>query len=402
MATCKVLLDTRIRLKGNLHNLVIRIFEKNDFVDLKIGKLTEIQYRKIFEKKSTDSHSIEYRQRCDNQRTRAERIYDEVGHLDKELIKNKFFEKDKPKVTTLNVAELFENFTKNYEGIKLTTQKRYQYSGRFLHRYDPNLTVTQLTSQYLKKFESNQRKSGISQPTINSILRDLRRIINYFLYEDKLIPDTFIYPFGKQGYSIGSSFSSKTVLSKEEIQKVVDLNEFESPKEEFARDIWLFLYRCNGINFVDAMKMKWSNRKTGYIEIQRQKTETTRRNNKKPIIIPVTDKLNDLIKKIGVIDSPYILGLIDENYTETSFNNKCHKLKGIINANLQILTNRLGLSVPLKMKTARESYATTLLRNGTSKDYIGEMLGHANSIVTEHYLAGLDKEKFFEINDSIL
>lgn len=62
----------------------------------------------------------------------------------------------------------------------------------------------------------------------------------------------------------------------------------------------------------------------------------------------------------------------------------------------------LHLSVPLKWKTARDCYATTLRRGGVSKDNIGEMLGHANSIVTEHYLASLDIEKTNEINQHIL
>ena len=36
-----------------------------------------------------------------------------------------------------------------------------------------------------------------------------------------------------------------------------------------------------------------------------------------------------------------------------------------------------------------------------SKDVIGEMLGHSNSIVTEHYLGSLDLEKTFEANESL-
>jgi len=38
------------------------------------------------------------------------------------------------------------------------------------------------------------------------------------------------------------------------------------------------------------------------------------------------------------------------------------------------------------------------IRNGISKDDIGEMLGHSNSKVTEHYLAGLNKESIKCIN----
>ena len=61
-----------------------------------------------------------------------------------------------------------------------------------------------------------------------------------------------------------------------------------------------------------------------------------------------------------------------------------------------------NLSVTLKLKTARDCYATTLKRAGVSKDNIGELLGHSNSIVTEHYLASLDIEKTHDINMHIL
>ena len=55
----------------------------------------------------------------------------------------------------------------------------------------------------------------------------------------------------------------------------------------------------------------------------------------------------------------------------------------------------------LKLKTARDSYATTLKRAGKSTDEIAEMLGHSNSVICEHYLASLDMEKTFDINDCL-
>jgi len=47
------------------------------------------------------------------------------------------------------------------------------------------------------------------------------------------------------------------VLSEDEIQKVIDLEEFESPKEEYARNIWLTLFYSNGINPTDLLRMRW-------------------------------------------------------------------------------------------------------------------------------------------------
>jgi hypothetical protein len=50
---------------------------------------------------------------------------------------------------------------------------------------------------------------------------------------------------------------------------------------------------------------------------------------------------------------------------------------------------------------ARDSYATTLKRANVPTSQIGEMTGHSNSVVTEHYMATLDIEKTWEINESL-
>ena len=101
-------------------------------------------------------------------------------------------------------------------------------------------------------------------------------------------------------------------------------------------------------------------------------------------------------------DSVFILGKLKEGYTDNMFDNKSHKWKAIINSQLELITQKLNLSVPLRTKSARDSYATTLNRAGVSKDKIGEMLGHANSIVTEHYIASLDRETVFQVNKHLL
>jgi hypothetical protein len=55
------------------------------------------------------------------------------------------------------------------------------------------------------------------------------------------------------------------------------------------------------------------------------------------------------------------------------------------------------LNIPYAAANA-PTFATTLMRGGISKDDIASMLGHSNSIVTEHYLASLDNERTHQIN----
>jgi hypothetical protein len=67
----------------------------------------------------------------------------------------------------------------------------------------------------------------------------LRTILNYFQNVKKIIPSDYQYPFGKGGFSIKSVRKKKTVLTEEEILSVIELNEFDSWKQEYARDIWM-------------------------------------------------------------------------------------------------------------------------------------------------------------------
>jgi hypothetical protein len=72
--------------------------------------------------------------------------------------------------------------------------------------------------------------------------------------------------------------------------------------------------------------MRWDNTQGGYLIFFRKKTETTRKNNIKPITVPITPKLKDLIDKVGVKDSPFILGLLKEGYADNTYENLSHKV----------------------------------------------------------------------------
>ncbi len=120
------------------------------------------------------------------------------------------------------------------------------------------------------------------------------------------------------------------------------------------------------------------------------------------LIYTVIPQLKDLIDRIGDKDSPFVLGLLKEGYTEQTFENLSHRQRQKINRNLTIISKKLELPLPLQLKTARDSYAMVLKRNGVSKNKIGEALGHSNSIVTGHYFGSLDVDEIFEINNHLL
>jgi integrase len=402
MSTIKILLDKRKKLKDDKYSLAVRVCHKSHVQYLPISKLTVSQYKQIFVQQAMDKKSIEFREKANEFKTKCERIFAEMGRYEPKRFRELVYSKDKEVPKTLVLKDLFDYYIENYEGISLRPRKHFRLSINKLETFQPGLTVNEITPGFLKHFELSEKGKGVSQSTINGVLRNLRRVVNYFTHEKKTIPKSYEYPFGPGGYSIKSFYGRKLVMTNDEIQKVIDFDEFDNAAQEYARNVWLFLYRTNGINFADLLRMKWDNIKGGYLIFYRKKTESTRKNNIKPITVPITQKLRQLIDKLGDRDSPFILGLLKEGYKENTFENLSHKVRSKLNGNLLEISNKLNLSVPLKLKTARDCYATSLKRAGVSKDNIGEMLGHSNSVVTEHYLASLDIEKTQEINRHIL
>ena len=120
------------------------------------------------------------------------------------------------------------------------------------------------------------------------------------------------------------------------------------------------------------------------------------------ITVPLTDKIKDSISWIGDKSSPFLLGLLTEGYDENTFKNRNHKVKKQINKSLRGIREQLKLSRPLNLSTARDCYASSLDRNNIPREKISQMLGHSNTIITEHYLDGLDPDSTFGINASIL
>jgi integrase len=408
MATINIRLDKRGNRpdKHGRFNLSVIVQHQGEVLYLNVDKLTQQQYNHVFVKRSLDEKSKEYRLRCDEFLEKAEKVFARVIPFDRQKFREEFFKEEvvEPvvKVTPneMTYYEMAEYFREN-KRLKPASKNRMKTARNQLEKFKPGLTYKDITVNFLHDFDHEVTNRGVSAATISGYITDIRTVINYHRNITKFIPQDYEYPFGAGGYGIKTYFPSKAVLRAEEIQAIAELNEFETEEQEWARDIWLFLYRCNGINFVDLLAMRWDHIKGGSFRFYRTKTKTTRRSNIKPIVAPITDKLQEVLDKIGVKDSPFIIGKMKDGYSDTTLSNKSHKLCGEINKELKYVTQKLDLSINLVLDIARDSYATTLNRNGHSINHIAEHLGHANTVVTQHYVGQLTVEQSKEINSCL-
>ena len=403
MATFKIMLDTRNRKTDGTYNLSVRITNKNDVMFCNITSLKKSVYEQVFVKNTaTDEASIKFRDKCNQYKAKCERIFNEVQPFDKKIFRHKLKEKEKILPHTLLLRDLITNYINIKDDIKIRTKTHYRTTLNVFETFKKDVTIQDITVDFLNLFTQMKLKSNCSRATIDSYHRNVRSIINYHTNVEKIIPPSYEYPFGRSGYSISSYFPAKQVLKANEIEKIINYNQFGNTKQEYALAIWKILYYFNGSNFIDLLKLKWTDINLTHASFVRTKTELTRKNNIQPIVVPIIDDLKALIAQVGDRNSKYVLGKIDDKYSDKKLINKCHKMRGQINAQLNTISKKLNLTVPLRLKTARDCYASTLLRSDISIGKISKMLNHSNVMVTEHYLSGLNPEESFEINNKLI
>lgn len=403
MATFKIVLDKRNKKKDGTYNLVVRVTNKNDVIYCNITSFTQSAYDQIFVKNTaTDEKSIEFREKCNKYKAKCERIFNEVVPFDRKIFLQRLKEKDKVLPKTLLLRDLTTNYIQNKKDLAVKTKSHFKTTINVFESFKKNITIQDITADFLKSFTKMKIKDGCSLATINSYHRNVRTIINHYSNVDKIIPPAYQYPYGPAGYSISNYRPAKMVLSAEEIEKIENYNKFDNPDQEYALAIWKILYYLNGSNFVDLLKLKWSDFNSNFLSFIRTKTENTRKNNIQPVVVPLLPELSCLISQVGDKNSTYVLGNMDCSYSQQKLVNKSHKLRGEINKHLKDIGNELELSVPLTLRSARDCYATSLLRKGASTGQISKMLNHSNSIVTEHYLSGLNPDETFKINELLI
>jgi hypothetical protein len=150
--------------------------------------------------------------------------------------------------------------------------------------------------------------------------------------------------------------------------------------------------------------LRWEDRKGEHFEFFRHKTRRTRRSNIRPLRIKVTEKIQEILDKIGDKESPFVLGQMSHtDYEESYLVNRNRKVKAKVNKYLKPIAKRLNLSMSLDVSLARDCYANTLKRANVNALKISENMNHSDPRTTTlHYLDNFEQDDLDDANDAIL
>lgn len=253
------------------------------------------------------------------------------------------------------------------------------------------LKFTEITIDWLKKYEKWLLDNKKSYTTISMYMRALQSILNDGIKQNYLSQAK--YPFGKGKYEIPTENGRKLALTLAQIGEVMK-HQLNTEIEQQYRDLWFFSYLCNGINMVDMLKLKYANIANGEIAFYRQKTIRNVKVKKK-IEVTLLPQMQTIIDKWGNPDrspSNYIFPFITDGLSPVDEQRIVKNITRAINNKMQNIGEALGIG-NISTYTARHSFATVLKRSGANVAFISESLGHTDLNTTENYLASFEKDE---------
>ena len=348
--------------------------------------------RKCFVGQKKNPEQKKIKQILDSFESKASKVIDELKVFTFDIFEEYYLEQ---RNAHDSVSFAFDGYTKSLrlEG-RISTAVSYECARNSLSKFKKDLTFADVTPVFLKKYENHMTNKGNSTTTVGIYLRSLRAVYNL----QKI--DKSIYPFGEKNnqYSIPTGNNIKKALTIEEIGRIYNYETDTNSTEDMAKDYWLFLYLCNGMNVKDLCNLKWSNIDDDTLTFVREKTKRTTKGTKY-ITVALKPESIAIIKKWGVPSTNkdlYIFPHLNMNMTPTEKHLTAQLLTEKINKNIKSIAIKVGINKNVTTYFARHSFATILKRSGANISMISDLLGHSSVSITESYLDSFEKEQIQE------
>ena len=191
----------------------------------------------------------------------------------------------------------------------------------------------------------------------------------------------------------GTEKTLKRAISISDIKRIRELDLSYRPNLEFARDIFLFLFFCRGMSFIDAAFLKRTDIQNGVLTYRRHKTNQI-------LHIKIIEPIKDLINCYSNKDSPYLLPVITRSeYDERKQYESA--LRRVNNA-LKIIADMVKLPIPLTTYVTRHAWASIAKSKNVPINVISDALGHDSIATTQIYLASIDTSTIDRANELII
>lgn len=294
----------------------------------------------------------------------------------------------------------FDKYIKELkEEKRIGTAVSYEVAKKSLESFKAGLKYADITKPLLTQYENWMLEKNKSKTTVGIYLRSLRAIFN------RANIDKSLYPFGegKGKYSIPTSKNIKKALTLQEIAQIFHYETKPGTTEAMAKDYWIFIYLCNGLNVKDLCLLKRKNIEGNVLQYERAKTKRSKKDSEK-IVVSLKPEAIAIIKNWGVPSinpESFVFPHLQKGMTAEKERKVIQQLTKTINKYMKQIAKALEIKKGVTTYFARHSFATVLRNSGVSMEFISEALGHSDMKTTKSYLAGFEIEKIHETTNAL-
>lgn len=315
----------------------------------------------------------------------------------------------KPIITNGSITSYYNKMISDFkENGQIGTASNYECSLNSLldfRKQKKNRTsefmFSEVDVKFLNQYESWMQANDKSNTTIGIYLRPLRAIFNVAKSTDEELP----YPFKKgnnNGYEIPTASKTNKALNSQEL-KILFEGEPQSPEQEKAKAFFFFAYLSNGMNMMDIAKLKYKDIQGDRFKFVRAKTKRTTKSQQQIIEVVMLQFQKDVISEYGnKSKSGYIFPIIDNKMNEEKQRINVQGFTRTINHYLKQYAKGLGITSEVSTNWARHSFASKLMKDNISVEFIRQSLGHNNISTTQKYLSSFEDEEKTENANSLL
>ncbi len=270
------------------------------------------------------------------------------------------------------------------------TAKNYQAALCSVRRFrvGKDIPLDEIDGIFVENYEVYLQTLELAPNTTSFYMRILRAVYNRAVKQG-LTKDG--KPF--QTVFTGMEKTRKRAISISDMRRIRSLDLEALPSLEFARDIFMFLFYCRGMSFIDAAFLKKSDISEGVLHYRRHKTN-------QPLNIQVVSEMTEIINRYTQDGSPYLLPIISAESDDVR--NQYYAAIHRVNKALKQVGQMAGLPIPLSTYVSRHSWATIAKTKNIPLPVISEALGHDSESTTQIYLASIDSSVIDMANKSIL
>jgi integrase/recombinase XerD len=218
--------------------------------------------------------------------------------------------------------------------------------------------------------------------------------------KEDIIPP-HLYPFSK--IKLKRNNTSRSFLTKEQIQDLLNLEFASGSISEIARDMFIFSIYAGGLRFGDVLELQHQHYHAGESKIRKTILKTSRLHQFKM----GTVALEILSKYIKVDAEPndFIFPIIKDKALYNKDEENKYKIiesgNSLCNTYLKKMGKSIKLPFTLSFHLSRHSFATNALNNGMRIEHVSKLLDHRDIKTTQIYAKILGEELDKAVDDYI-